>query len=381
MMNDRKKLLFVVESLAGGGAEKVLLTILKNINKKKYDITVLTVVKTGVYINEIKNYCRLRYMLPDLSELSTIKEKLKYKIDYQFIYHADIKKVYQKYVHEKYDVEVAFLEGFATKFIIASFNQKSKKICWIHIDMLNNPYADNAFKSLEEEKKVYEKYDEIIAVSETVKKIFEKKFHIVNKAKVIYNPIDSKEILSKAQSKKILDISDSKINLISIGRVEHQKGFDRLIGALGKIGLKEKYHLYILGNGSQINELKKLVEKMELSENVSLLGFQENPYPWIEACDVLLCTSRAEGYSLVIAEAMILEKPVISVDCAGPNELLNYGEYGVLIPNSDEEIKQILMLLLDGKIDLKRYKSLSRKRKDFFIIDTIINEIEGIFDR
>ena len=373
-----KKIIFFIESLSGGGAEKVLTTLVKNIDKTKFSITVLTIVNTGVYLKEISNYCTLKYILPNYKELKNPISKLQYRIRYKQIYLLPVEEIYKKYVTEKYDVEIAFVEGFVTKLVAASWNPNSKKICWLHIDMEKNPYADAYFTSLGEERAIYKKYDNIIGVSQSVKKSFEKKFCLPDSVQVIYNPIDKEEIVNKAQQVKIS--KPKELTLISIGRLEYQKGYDRLIKILSELQNSEwKYTLWILGEGTQRKELEHLIHTLKLNDKVILLGYKENPYGWLNAADVFLCSSRAEGFSLAIAEAMVLGKPVLSVECSGPNEILNYGEFGKMIPNTDKDLEKLLIQLFKGSIDLKRYSLLSLKRTEFFELPEIIQKVENLF--
>lgn len=99
----KKKVLFAIESLAGGGAEKILTTLVKNIDRTKFDVTVLTVVKTGIYVEEVEKYCKIIEMLPDYEKLKNPLAKMKYKMDYKKIYNEDCAKVYQKYIKDTYD--------------------------------------------------------------------------------------------------------------------------------------------------------------------------------------------------------------------------------------------------------------------------------------
>ena len=124
----KKRVLFVIESLSGGGAEKVLSTIVKNIDKTKFDITVLTVVKIGVYVEEVEKYCTLISMLPEYEKLTNPIDKIKYKVDYRKIYKEDCAKIYKKYVKNVYDVEIAFVEGFVTKLVANSTNNIQKNM-------------------------------------------------------------------------------------------------------------------------------------------------------------------------------------------------------------------------------------------------------------
>lgn len=378
---DMKKVLFVIESLGGGGAEKVLTTIVKYLDKSKYDITVLLVTEVGIYLKEVKKYCRVVAMLPSYDSLESFVDKLKYKLDYKYIYSSSPRKVYKKYIKEEYDIEIAFVEGYATRLIANSPNKNSKKIAWVHIDMKENPYADQYYKSLEEHIECYKNFNDVICVSSSVKKVMEDKFKLENNLKVIYNPIDAHQILEKAKEftvKKDL----TKTNIITVGRLENQKGFDRLINAIGRINSdKLNIHLNILGEGSKYNELKDLIHLNKLENTVSLLGFKKNPFPWVLSSDIFICTSRAEGYSLVIAEAMVLGIPIISVNCSGPNELLDFGKYGFLIENSDSAIKDVLCSIVDKKINLENLKLLSNHRGKDFKLANILEQIEEVFDK
>ena len=136
-----------------------------------------------------------------------------------------------------------------------------------------------------------------------------------------------------------------------------------------------------MGEGSKYNELKDLIHLNKLENTVSLLGFKKNPFPWVLSSDIFICTSRAEGYSLVIAEAMVLGIPIISVNCSGPNELLNFGKYGLLIENSDSAIRDVLCSIVDKKINLENLKLLSNHRGKDFKLANILEQIEEVFDK
>ncbi len=373
-----KKVLFVIESLGGGGAEKVLTTIVKYLDKTKFDITVLLVTETGVYVDEVKKYCKVKSMLPKYEDLNSVSERIRYKLHYKYIYSASPEKVYSKYVKEKYDIEIAFVEGFATKLVSASKNSESKKLAWVHIDMVKNPYADKYFKNIAEEKTVYNRYDRVVCVSNSVKEVLDAKFDLKNKSIVIYNPVDTKEIIKKS-AEKITKKKALGIQLVTVGRLEMQKGYDRLIKALGKLKQQNtELNLWILGEGSMRDELELLIKENHLEDNVSLLGFQENPYKWISQADAFVCTSRAEGFSLVIAEAIVLEKPILSVNCSGPNELLDYGKYGILVENTDSEILNMLDQLICDKINLDNLTKLSKLRVEYFNIKNIMQQVEEL---
>lgn len=373
---DMKKVLFVIESLGGGGAEKVLTTIVKYLDKSKYDITVLLVTEVGIYLEEVKKYCRVVSMLPSYNSLESFIDKLRYKLDYKYIYSSNPRKVYRKYIKEEYDIEIAFVEGYVTRLIANSTNKKSKKIAWVHVDPVERDYADNYYSSLEEQKDSYKQFDKIVCVSNSVRYSFIKKMQIKNQVITIYNPLD-KEYIQSQVNKYHKSRFNKKIKFITVGRLEMQKGYDRLIDAFSTFPV-DSFELNILGEGQMRSLLEKKIKQYHLENNVHLLGFKRNPYDFMVDSDVFICSSRAEGYSLVIAEAMILGLPIITTDCSGPNELVEKGKYGILVENSLNGIVSGIDLILNKNTDLTNYKLLSIKRSNMLFDNEAINRIDKL---
>lgn len=349
----RRKVLFLAESLSGGGAEKVLSVLVKHIDKKYFDLTVCTVSDTGIYCEEIKQNVRYCSILGNAQNKSAIG-KIIYKIKYKAIYNIlPMWLIYKIFVPKGYDVEVAFMEGYVTKLLSASTNKRSLKIAWVHIDLLKNPWTQNikVFNNESKELICYAKFDKIVCVSDTVKENFIKKFGLKNVIR-IYNPIDKDEILRKADIPCEYPQSENCFKLITIGRLVPQKGYDRLLRVMKKIkedGLK--CNLLILGDGEMRVQLSNYIKKNNLSDSVILGGFKKNPYKYLRKADCFVCSSRSEGFSLVIAEAMMLGIPVISTYCSGPNELLEDGKYGLLVDNNEEDLyRGIKSIIEDEKL-------------------------------
>lgn len=377
-----KKVLIVVESLAGGGAENVVCNLVNNLNKSKYEITLLSIVKTGIYVAKIDKSVKMLSFLPDYNEVNSVVGKLKYKFDYHRIYHQSIRQVYRKYIKEKYDIEIAFIEGYSTKLVASSDNMKSKKICWLHIDMESNPYADKFYDSVEEERKTYQKYDHIIAVSNSVKEAFERKFSMQGKVLVRYNPVDSNEIVEKAkQIQESRKMKGDSLKIVTIGRLEKQKGYDRLLKAVNEVRDQcPSFTLWILGDGTQKKMLQDYIEACQLQEIVKVCGFQRNPYQWLAQADAFFCSSREEGFSTVATEAIILGKPVFTTECAGMRELFGDRECGKIFENSVEGISTGLKELLQNQEMLAYYGAEAEKRALDFSIEKNIKEIEEILE-
>lgn len=370
-----KKILIVIDSLTGGGAEKVLLDILKKIDKKKYSIDLFLLYKHGIYIEEIKKYVN------NLNGLKPRNEKYDKNIIFRKCNSLFFKirnwlflNEYIYKIKKSYDIEIAFLEGQSTQYI-ANRKSLAKKISWIHIDLQKHRILNKKI-----ERNVYKKINKIICVSKDSKKSviglypeFEKKI------KVIYNLIPKKEILDK--SKEYI-AKNKKITLLTIGRLNLQKGYDILLKAHKKL-IKEglDYNLKILGEGMLKKEFQEYIVKNNLSKNTELVGFKANPYPYIKNSDVYVMSSRYEGFPLVLCEAIILNKPIIATKCTGPLEILDNGKYGELVEveNIDELANAMKKLIVDEKLR-KKYEKLSIERSNFFEDEKIIKEIEELLD-
>ena len=196
---------------------------------------------------------------------------------------------------------------------------------------------------------------------------------------VKYNPIIGEEIIKKG-NESLNDITKpcDKPLLVTSGRLVEQKGYERLLNVCHQLNQENiNYELWILGEGWERPKLEKLIQKHKLT-NVKLLGFKENPYRYIKQGDLFVCSSVNEGFSLVVAEAMILGLPVISTNCAGPNELLDFGEYGLLVDNSEDGLYEGLKRLLNNPELLAHYRKQSKERIPFFDSHHCINEIEKL---
>lgn len=370
-----KKVLFVVENLGGGGAEKVLLTLIKNLDKSKYDITVYTIIETGVYVDEMKKYCKVKHALKDYNKYSFLG-KLYYKVKCKLIYKLNIKIVYKWLIKDKYDVEIAFVEGFDTKLVSSSNNENSKKYAWVHIDMIERPYADGYYKKIEDQRNAYSCFQKVVCVSQQAKDQYEKKFNLKNSI-VIYNPIDTNEIKKYRKKYEV----KKEFVFCAVGRLEDQKGFDRLIEAFIEIN---KYYpnfiLNIIGDGSKGIELKRLVSENKLNDKIKFTGFIKNPYEVMAKSDMLICSSRSEGYSLVVAEGMCLGLPILTTDCTGPNELINKGEFGILVENNLDGITKGILEVFENINKLYEYHELSLKRSSYFGIGETIQKVECLLN-
>ena len=374
----KRKVLFLIESLAGGGAEKVLTTLVQHINKEKFDVTVCAISGGGEYEEIVKEQVSYHAILREPADKSFFK-KLAYTFKHHLVYKwLPISWVYGLFVPHGNDVEVAFVEGFTTKLLSHSTNRKAKKYAWVHCNMDKDHWTTSIFSTIEDETSVYNRYDHIFCVSNTAVQGFRYTFARVNvNISTIYNPINT-QIIKELAAERI-DIEQKTPRFVTVGRLEPQKGYDRLVRVINRIvseglGLE----LWIIGVGSQEASLKKYIQEHHLGNCIKLMGFHSNPYKYIVQGDLFVCSSRSEGYSTAVTEALILGLPVITTDCSGMSELLKDGECGMITENNEEALYTGLKQLLSDEALLKHYRQKAVERGKEFSIERLMEPIEQI---
>lgn len=375
-----KKVLFVIESLAGGGAEKVLSVLAEHFQNNSISISILSIVNIGVYASSIPKNIDYKYIIPNTTS-PNIFIRLWAKILYRLIYKWLSPHIVSRLFFPKdYDTIIAFVEGFTTKLVSQlDVSTNCKRIAWVHCDLLEYPWTVNngIFKNADEEKQAYSKFQNIVVVSENAKNNFIKKYGLSDRVLFIQNPIDRDKIICLSHEPCELGISKTT-RFISIGRLVEAKGYCRLIEACKRLCDEGfDFEMFILGDGNERQKLETMVSQNKLSGTIHLCGFQTNPYKYLRCCDYFICSSLSEGYSLAIAESMCIGLPVISTRCAGPIEILKHGDYGLLVDNSINGLYDGMKKFLSN--DYKDYYSnLSLKRSLDFGVDKCLSDIYAI---
>ena len=171
----------------------------------------------------------------------------------------------------------------------------------------------------------------------------------------------------------MMNVDTTKFNVISVGRLERVKGFDMLIPIIRNVRENGvNVHLWIVGEGTEEKALKQLVLENGLGNDVTFTGFMKNPYALMSKMNLFVCSSRAEGFSLVLAEAMLLGLPVVSMNCAGPRELIRLCGGGNLC-DSFEGLEQEITTRVGGDYVKKDVRTP-------FDVHSIIPQIEILFE-
>ena len=362
----KKRILFLHFDLKGGGAEKVLVNLVNNLDKDKFDITVKTIFGIGHHIENLAPHIKYQYIFKRQFPGFTYLQKL---FSPRFLHRLFIK--------EKYDIEIAYLETSPTRIISGCPHVDTKKMAWLHITIDKFPW----FRNQREMSKAYHKFDKVVSVSHDVQNAFIKSSGLSDLPFVVQrNVVDSDYIKEQAKEEIGITLDHSKTNICYIGRLIPAKDPMRLLRALTEIkscGI-DNWHLYFIGTGELKQEIRDYVSANGLEHDVTLLGYQTNPYKFVARMDLYVCSSHAEGYSTAATEALILHIPVFTTDCGGMKEILDNGKYGLIVPDDDLEFENGLREMLSDSNLLQQYKQLAIERCHFFEKETIVREYENL---
>ncbi len=339
-MIEKKKILIRIGSLRHGGAEKVLVTFLKNLPEDLYEIDLLLNLYSGKYLSEVPDWINIIYLnkgeMITTNRLQDIPEKAA-RVIFQRVLKEFPDLLYTLILKDKkYDIEFAAIHGMRDE-ILHSTNHSSKKIMWIHNDLSQvKQYTD-------EEIRKFFGFDKVMVISQKIEQLFlNLAKNDTEKQKIvrIYNPLDTEEIFEKAERPVTNYEFDPSIpTFISVGTVFPQKGFDRLLKVHKKLldeGFRHK--ILIVGDGYDFENIKNLKTELGVDDTATMLGFTDNPYPYFKNADYYILSSRYEGFPTVLFEAITLKKKIIATEVSGVNEMLQNGELGLITENSDEGI-------------------------------------------
>ncbi|WP_029759268.1 MULTISPECIES: glycosyltransferase [Fusobacterium] len=382
----RKKVLFYNGSLRMGGIERVLVEVLQNIDKSKMDIDL--VIEDGakslnVFEKDIPKEIEIFYLKSEklIKFTDSFRKKKKnifYKVIYNLLmnYESHIKKnnLRRLVKNKKYDVVIDFDMGLS-KYI--KMIDVDKKIAWVHASIKNWYERESRIARL---GKRLQQYDNIVTICDEMKEETANLFPFLrNKLLRIYNPFNFS---------RILDLSEEKVEnkyyendfIIAIARLTtHQKDFLTLIKGFKRVKelTKISEKLYILGDGPDREKIEKMIKDENMEKDIILLGSVKNPYPWLKKAKLFVHSSKYEGFGLVLVEALILNKKVISSACpTGPKEILENGKIGNLYEVGDYEklAYYIVESLKNDNID----EELIKKEIQKFNKEVVIKEYEKL---
>lgn len=366
-----KKILFLIHDLEHGGAEKVLVNLVNNMDRTKFDITVMTLFDVGI---------NKQFLSPHITYKTCFSKMIRGNSHLMKLFTP--KQLHKMFIKEKYDIEVAYLEGPCARIISGCPDKETKIISWIHIQQQSAKVAAASFRNIEEATDCYNRFNKIVCVSNSVRDTFMKSLNIIVPTEVYYNTNESDKIIRMSKELVETDLfMQNEVKIIGVGKLLKSKGFDRMVKIINKL-VKERYpvHLYILGEGPLRKELEQYIKDNELEKYITLLGYQTNPYKYVAKCDLFICASHAEGFSTATTEALIVGTPVCTVEVAGMKEMLGENkEYGIIVDNNDEALYKGIKQFLDNDNLLKYYTRRAVERGKDFSTEKTVMEIEYLF--
>lgn len=365
-------------ALSGGGAEKVLIDILKNLDRSRYDMTLLLEYKEDVYTSSIPDYVKVI----SLYRKSNIWiERLHRGLGMLHCYNLFHSLIYRLAFlwllrGKTFDTMVSFMEGEAVRVHSYLKRKARRNVSWIHIDFKKKHWSLDFFWNRRHESECYSEMDKIVFVSDDARKSFMEIYPVDQESTaVLYNLIDRNEILALADEK----IPKTRMTICMTGRLNRQKRYDRALEAMKK--LKDDgidVELWILGIGELEKELKEQADSLSISNMCRFWGFVRPPYPYMKAADIYLSTSEAEGYPLVLCEALCLGLPVVATDITGAHEILANSEYGLLVKEEVNDIYQGVKRMIEDSELRGIYANKALERSEMFSVSNVLNMIEYV---
>lgn len=389
-----KDILFVIDSLTCGGAEKSLISLLNNIDYSIYNVDLLLIRRGGefekflpkeVNLLEVPNY--FKFLSREYT--GTIQSKIKYtfyrckttlnlkinnikreSIHSEQIVYKSIKKIL-KPIDKKYNVAVAYSQGFPTYFVSEKVNA-NKKLAWINCNYIKTKYDKDL------DNKFYNNIDKIIVVSKFIYESMSRmKYGYRDKMKIILDIIDPKLIINMSleEAKELKNID--KFKILTVGRLAKVKGYDLVIKTANLLKLNNfDFKWFIIGEGLERNKIEELIKIYKLENEVILLGSKSNPYKYMKMCDLYVQTSRKEGFGLTVMEAKILKKVVVATNFDTVNELLSDKVDGIIVEKDENSIYKAIKQLINNDTYYNEIKSNVEKLTPY----NSINEINKFYD-
>ena len=387
----KKKLLFVINTLSRAGAETALLELLRQLDPKRYSISLFVLTGQGEMALELPPYVRvlnkdydytsvlsrvgkwrlMKKVLRPLLTQGTVIRLLPYLLrnlwDMLRRGSVNAEKLLWRVLSDgaprwytRYYLAVAYLEGGSTYYVADHVNA-AKKAAFVHIDYAMTGYTRKL------DLDCYQRFDKIFSVSDEVRSHFLEVYpEHEHKLEIFHNILDVSEIRRKSHLPGGFTDGYDGTRILTVGRLTTQKAFEVSIEALKLLkDVGGHFRWYVLGEGDQRSYLEQKICAFGLTEDFILCGAVNNPYPYLAQTDLYVHASRFEGKSIAIQEAQILECVILASDCSGNRENVSDGEDGKLCPLTPEGIRDGILWLMEHPRERTQYaKSAGQKYQD-----------------
>lgn len=384
----KKKILFVIDSLGCGGAEKSLVSLLPLLNRDKYEIHLWMLHRGGEFESLLPEHIIIEPE-PLYGLLERIKMRMAslfYSLTYRIkrllgIHEHGAETLWKcmgwafKVPEGNYDVAIAYQQGLPT-YLVATKIDAKRKIAWINVNIFNagyNLFFNSCF---------YDRFDVLVPVSVDLEKILKDKYsYLSDHFFCVYDILNPALIIQQSlENPRELVEYKNDLLLVTTGRLAVQK--NHLLAVKAAKILRDKgvdFKWLFIGEGSERPKIENLIKEYALSDQVILFGMRPNPYPFMARCDVYVQTSSFEGFGLTIAEAKILGKPVVSTNFDVVHDQLKHGENGLIAEMTPESVAEnIIHLLEDDNLRNQIVANVKREKNTTYISE--VEKVEKLLD-
>lgn len=378
-MEKKIKVLFRMRSMEMGGVPIVVLGLLNNLPKDKFDFTMLLNIAQGELVNDIPSHVKVISITKGRESFS--KNPLIYKIQLIIrrikleFYRLFPSVLYALKVKEDFDIEVS--PGYAEfEMVLNSPNKKSRKIGWFHSDVSYDKVKKRVLKRIE----LMKRFDFMVFGSKQTRQVIQDLYGVsYPNSTVIYNEIRIDEVREKAKLDPIHYSTHPVFS--SVGRLHPRKGYHTLIKVHARLLRDGFFHsIVIVGGGPAEEELRKQIAEEKVEETFTLVGTQKNPYNYVQAADYFVFPTRSESYPLIIGEVLGLGKPIISTNVAGIPEMIDHNVDGILVNYDEEEIYQAMKQFLTHPELVERIKKGAEQSYKKFDAKKIYQQVTDVFE-
>jgi glycosyltransferase involved in cell wall biosynthesis len=364
------KVIFTIDKWKIGGRRRVLMNLLDNLDKNKFDIRLL-IASTNPDQDP---------PLPDLP-VKTLQAKR---------YRGLILPIARYLRQEKPDVIISHYGVLMIPTLALAMLLSRAKPKFIIVHHGSPDYLaikGRAFSHWFNQKLIrffHHRADQVVAVCGRLADYIRKKYSLPgNKITHIYNGVVGDSLRAQAREKLDQPLGrEGEAVILTVSRLFFSKDFPTLFQAFQKVRDKKPARLVIVGDGKDRNKLEGLAQEMGLADKIDFLGSQDNPYKYLANADVCVLSSETEGLPTVPIEAMASGCPIISTDCEfGTKEIITHKKNGLLVPVGDAEkmSEAILEVLSDGELRQKLIAN-GRERAQDFTVDKSVRQWEKLFE-
>lgn len=318
-----------------------------------------------------------------------------YRYVFPFIFRANVhilkllspERLYKWIVgREHYDVVISYLQSPTMRIVSGRPKSSGTKIVnWIHNEFMSIKDLSFMYRSKDEFHRSMKRFDHTVFVADSARTSLCKMLpYLSDESSTIYNVVESDEIVAK--SREAVEsgfFKSNEFNIISVGRFSKAKAFHRLIHVTKTLrNANIPAHLYLLGKGDLETQYQQEISNLNLADNVTIVGFRENPYKYVAKAALFVCSSLHEGFSTAVTESLIVGTPVVTTLCSGMEELLGAnGEYGIITPNEEQALSDAVVSIAKSPTLLKSLKDKAIARGKSFSKEKAVADVINLLNK